>query len=128
MAIINICSPSPCGMNAICREINGQPVCSCLPNYMGAPPNCKSECIVNSECKMNRACVNQRCVNPCPKPCGQNTECKVINHSPVCTCRTGYSGNPFTTCSLILRTYLCVFFFVNDNSEKVYLIKYFCNF
>lgn len=94
----NVCNPSPCGANAICKEVNGQPVCSCMTNYIGSPPNCAPECVVNSQCKTNRACVNQRCVNPCPKPCGQNTDCKVINHSPVCSCRSGYSGNPFTTC------------------------------
>lgn len=108
IAVINVCNPSPCGTNAVCREVNNQPVCSCLPNYMGSPPNCKPECVVNSECKSNRACVNQRCINPCPKPCGQNTECKVINHSPVCTCRPGYSGNAFTMCSLIMRKFICL--------------------
>lgn len=103
IAIVNVCNPSPCGVNAVCKEVNDQPVCSCLPNYLGAPPNCKSECVVNSECKPTRACVNQRCINPCPKPCGQNTECKVINHSPVCSCKSGFSGNAFTMCSRVLR-------------------------
>lgn len=107
---MNVCNPSPCGVNAICKEVNNQPVCSCLNNYIGTPPNCRTECIVNSECKTNRACVNNRCVNPCPKPCGKNTECKVINHSPVCSCHPGYSGNPFTICTQVMRKfYKCIF-------------------
>lgn len=86
--------------------MNNQPVCSCLTNFIGSPPNCKPECMVNSECKPHRACINQKCVNPChSKPCGQNTECKAINHSPICSCQPGYSGNPFTICNPVLRKY-----------------------
>lgn len=101
--LIDVCNPSPCGLNSHCKVINNQPVCSCLSNYIGAPPNCKPECVVNSDCKTNRACVNNRCVNPCPRPCGSNSECKVINHSPVCSCRQGYTGDPFISCTRKLR-------------------------
>lgn len=92
------CSPSPCGPNSICRQNNGQAVCSCLPTYSGSPPNCRPECVVSSECPTNRACINQKCADPCPDPCGRNANCKVINHSPICTCQQGYTGDAFSVC------------------------------
>ena len=101
----NPCQPSPCGPNSQCREINGQAVCSCLPTYIGSPPGCRPECTVSSECPQNKACVNQKCVDPCPGTCGQNARCNVVNHSPICSCNAGYTGDPFTRCSPIPRKY-----------------------
>ncbi|PSN29200.1 hypothetical protein C0J52_26427, partial [Blattella germanica] len=92
------CNPSPCGPNSQCRNVNGQGVCSCLPNYIGSPPGCRPECVVSSECPQNRACVNQKCVDPCPGTCGLNTRCEVVNHSPICSCQPGFTGDPFTRC------------------------------
>lgn len=97
------CNPSPCGPNSQCKQVNGQGVCSCLPNYIGSPPGCRPECVVSSECPQNRACLNQKCVDPCPGPCGLNTRCEVINHSPICSCRQGFTGDPFSRCFAIPR-------------------------
>ena len=99
----NPCQPSPCGPNSQCREVNKQAVCSCLPEYMGSPPNCRPECVVSSECPLTKACVNQKCVDPCPGTCGLNARCEVINHSPICSCQSGYTGDPFTRCFPIPR-------------------------
>lgn len=68
------CHPSPCGPNSQCREINGQAVCSCVSTYIGSPPSCRPECVVNSECLLSEACVNQKCADPCPGSCGQSGE------------------------------------------------------
>lgn len=97
------CNPSPCGPNSQCRNRDGQAVCSCLPTYIGAPPGCRPECVVSSECASNRACTNQKCVDPCPGTCGQNARCEVINHSPICSCRERFTGDPFSRCSPIPR-------------------------
>lgn len=94
------CEPSPCGPNSQCRVINQQAVCSCQPQYIGSPPACRPECTVSSECPLDQACINQKCVSPCPASCGINTECKVINHSPICSCGPSFTGNPFTRCYL----------------------------
>ena len=40
------CFPSPCGPYSQCRNSGGNAVCSCLPNYVGNPPNCRPECLV----------------------------------------------------------------------------------
>lgn len=95
---MNPCTPSPCGVNSQCREINNQAVCSCLPSYIGRSPNCRPECTVNSDCLPNLACINQKCQNPCLGSCGNNAECSVVSHIPLCTCRNGYKGDPFSGC------------------------------
>lgn len=97
------CTPSPCGPNSQCRVVNEQAVCSCLPNYLGNPPNCRPECVVSSECSLDKACVNQKCADPCPGTCGINAQCKTINHSPVCSCQSDFTGDPFTRCFPIPR-------------------------
>lgn len=97
----NPCLPSPCGPNSECRVVQQQAVCSCLPNYNGSPPSCRPECVVNSECPLTKACVNQKCIDPCQGTCGINTVCKVLNHSPICSCREQYTGDPFSNCYLV---------------------------
>lgn len=99
----NICQPSPCGPNSRCQEVNKQAVCSCIPNYIGSPPGCHPQCIISSECPSNKACLNQKCVDPCIDACGTNTECRVINHSPICNCKPLYTGDPFTRCNPLPR-------------------------
>lgn len=101
----NPCAPNPCGPNSLCREVNNQAVCSCLPEFIGSPPGCRPECTVSSECLLNQACVNQKCKDPCPNTCGLNAACQVINHSPVCSCTSGYTGDPFTRCFPQARKY-----------------------
>lgn len=111
----NPCQPSPCGPNSQCREVNSQAVCSCLPNYIGSPPGCRPECVVSTECSSDKACVNQKCIDPCPGTCGISALCQVINHSPICSCKSGNTGNPFTRCfpiprKIYLNEYMTVIF------------------
>lgn len=95
--------PSPCGAYSQCREVNGQAVCSCLHEYIGNPPNCHPECTTSSECPLNEACINSKCVDPCPGTCGINANCHVNNHSPICTCVNSYTGDPFHRCYPVAR-------------------------
>ena len=100
--IIDPCRPSPCGINAECRERNGAAACTCLPGLFGDPyVECKPECTINAECPTNKACVNQKCVDPCPGVCGTFASCSVQNHNPSCTCDPGYTGDPFRYCTRI---------------------------
>jgi hypothetical protein len=99
------CSPSPCGPNSQCRTQEGHAVCSCLVGYEGAPPNCKPECVVSAECPSTKACINQKCSNPCLGSCGTNARCEVRNHSPICSCRQGQTGDPFRSCYDLPRKY-----------------------
>ena len=60
------------------------------------------ECRDNSECPLHNACINRKCLNPCAvlDPCAVNAFCRVENHEPVCTCPSGYIGDPRTSCIL----------------------------
>ena len=95
----NPCEPSPCGPNSQCRGVNDAPSCSCSPEFRGTPPNCRPECVSNSECPSQLACVNQKCRDPCPGSCGTNAECRVVSHTPMCVCPSDYTGDPFTQCT-----------------------------
>lgn len=92
------CHPSPCGPNSHCRNNNGVASCTCVHNTIGQPPSCRHECVVSAECPLDRACLNNKCIDPCPGTCGQNARCQVINHNPICSCNSGYTGDPFTRC------------------------------
>lgn len=95
---VSPCKPSPCGPNSKCREVNQQSVCSCIEGYVGNPPSCRPECTVNSDCKTDEACNNQKCRNPCIGGCGINAQCKVYNHNPICICPSKHTGDPFVRC------------------------------
>lgn len=103
----NPCIPSPCGPNSQCRVVGNTPACSCLQNYIGRAPNCRPECTINTECPSNRACQNERCVDPCPGSCGFAAECVVVTHRPVCSCISGYTGDPFAGCSVLIGKTMC---------------------
>ena len=114
--ILTPCSPSPCGSNAICREQNGVGACRCIDEYFGNPyESCRPECIINSDCPSNRACIKNKCQDNCPGTCGQNADCQVINHLPSCSCRIGFSGDPYRICNLI------------PNDRKIIKLKEFTN-
>lgn len=99
---INPCTPNPCGSNAICQEQNGAGSCQCLPEYFGNPyEGCRPECTLNSDCPSNKACLRNRCVEPCGGVCGTNADCTVVNHLPTCVCRYGFTGDSYRYCSVI---------------------------
>lgn len=95
---VNPCEPSPCGPNSVCKVVNEQAVCTCSLDYRGTPPNCRPECVVSAECPSDKACVGLKCTDPCFGQCGINAKCKVINHSPICTCVERFTGDPFSRC------------------------------
>lgn len=73
-------------------------MCTCIENFIGFPPNCRPECIVNSDCPFDKSCINHKCKDPCIGSCGLNTICQVFQHSAICSCVEGYTGNPFENC------------------------------
>lgn len=110
---IDPCIPSPCGANAICKVQNNAGACMCLPEYIGNPyEGCRPECSLNSDCPSNRACINNKCRDPCPGTCGQNADCQVINHLPSCMCIPRYTGDPFRYC-IPVQERKCT---INDNN------------
>lgn len=112
------CHPTPCGPNAECD--NG--ICRCLPEYLGNPyEGCRPECVLNSDCSRDKACVNNKCKDPCKGICGTNTECNVINHIPMCSCLPEFTGNAFIICHKVERK--CVYY-INAIQRKFYKIVF----
>jgi hypothetical protein len=96
------CNPSPCGTNADCLERNNAAACRCIADYVGNPYiECKPECVVNAECPRDKACVSQKCRDPCPGVCGAYAYCTATNHNAICQCEPGYTGNAFVACQRI---------------------------
>lgn len=123
---VNPCNPSPCGPNSQCRAINGQAVCSCVSGFLGNPPNCRPECVVSSDCPRNQACNNQKCIDPCSGTCGWKALCQVVNHNPVCSCPSGFTGDPFFRCEFISKNhYLSFCFRKNQQIPNIYCIYLF---
>lgn len=88
----------------MCTERNGAGACTCLPDYYGDPySGCRPECVTNSDCPPVKACSNNKCKDPCPGVCAFNAECRVINHSPQCSCNVGFTGNPLSGCHEIVE-------------------------
>ncbi|XP_046678531.1 uncharacterized protein LOC124366204 [Homalodisca vitripennis] len=55
-------------------------------------------CKINSDCPQTRRCLEEKCSDPCPGKCGNNTICEVIHHQPFCLCKDGFTGCPYTGC------------------------------
>lgn len=109
------CEPSPCGPYSICREINNHGVCSCQPGYIGIPPMCRPECQTSAECDLNKACVGQKCLDPCTDDkCAANARCNVVSHNPICSCKESYTGDPFVNCIPIESKHVNFFFYTGE--------------
>ena len=97
--ITDPCVITACGINANCHTENDRAVCTCPRELIGNPYiECRPECVINNECNRQQACINNKCVDPCPGTCGQRARCDVVNHNPVCSCPEGYIGDPFVEC------------------------------
>ena len=92
------CADNFCGPFSNHRVVGKSCECSCLRGYFGNAPNCRPECVVSSECSQDKACLNQKCTDPCPGRCGVNSRCNVISHHPICSCPPNYEGDPFVNC------------------------------
>lgn len=99
--LISPCSKSKCGVNAICQDVGENALCSCPPDFQGDPlVECKPECIINSDCASNEACVNKKCIDPCSfdNICGLHAVCLCSDHTVSCFCPDGYIGDPLAQC------------------------------
>jgi len=95
------CAGFSCGNNAECTMRSSRAVCSCRAGYEGDPYNgCRrSECLDSIDCASDKVCLHNRCISPCSTSCGVDAECSVRNHITVCTCPSGFTGDPFVSCT-----------------------------
>lgn len=103
---IDPCNPSPCGSNAVCN--NG--VCTCMLEYQGDPyVGCRPECVLNSDCPRDKACLRSKCVNPCSlEACARNAICEVVSHIPMCRCPPGFEGSALVQCQPMRSMHIVV--------------------
>lgn len=120
----NPCYPSPCGINAQCRVENGYAACECLPEYRGNPyEGCRPECLASSDCPMDKACIRNKCQDPCPGTCGVEAICTVGNHIPICSCPEKYTGDAFRLCTQVIGKSLKLVFYSLSLSVKIVHIR-----
>jgi hypothetical protein len=94
---IDPCRPSPCGYYSECAVSYGNTAqCTCMIGYLGAPPNCRPECLVNPDCPSNKACIQEKCQDPCTGACASTENCQVISHKAACSCPPGTRGSPYS--------------------------------
>ena len=94
---------NPCAPQAQCITRAHHPVCTCPEGYGGDPyTQCyRPECRTDTDCPVNKACINENCLNPClnsARPCGRGAECLVEFHEAKCVCSQGLQGNPLVAC------------------------------
>lgn len=96
----DLCSGFSCGSNANCLIRSSRAVCSCRSGFEGDPyTSCRrSECLDNVDCASDKICQHNRCISPCSTSCGVDADCSVRNHITVCTCPSGFTGDPFVSC------------------------------
>lgn len=71
-------------------------ICTAPPGTTKVPSPCQSD----SECLDMEACYESLCQDPCEfaKACAPTAKCQAMAHRPVCTCPSGYEGNPAVKC------------------------------
>eukprot|EP00121_Abeoforma_whisleri_P005603 Awhi_evm1s5082 len=97
------CRTCDFGYNDGCNDCKcdkeGNSQCTERKCIIHTTPFCTFECTSDSMCDGDQACISNERVDPCAdSPCGTGATCEVINHRPVCSCPSGFSGNPFTRC------------------------------
>ena len=112
------CPFEQCGIKAKCLVSNHLARCQCPPGHDGSPyVECKPyECLRDPDCPTTLTCRDKKCVDPCD--CAVNADCEARNHRGICTCRPGYTGDPyFEGCRLskIHFTYSMKLYFFNTN-------------
>lgn len=55
--------------------------------------------MISADCPQDKSCINNKCKDPCPGTCGINARCNIVNHNPICSCASGFTGDPFVRCT-----------------------------
>ncbi|PNF25784.1 hypothetical protein B7P43_G12126, partial [Cryptotermes secundus] len=110
---VNPCAESNngCAHNALCTVLNHIIVCTCPPGQFGdATKDCQETpgttkapvpCESDMDCVDTEACYKSFCLDPCEftNACASTAKCHTKAHRPICTCPSGYEGNPAVKCS-----------------------------
>ncbi|GLH00238.1 Uncharacterized protein GBIM_06672, partial [Gryllus bimaculatus] len=108
----------PCAANALCFAQNHAAGCRC-PEHLPAgdpfafcearpPPAHRPECRSDVDCPSRRACIRERCQDPCAvlRPCHPSAACAVLDSVPVrtmvCECPDGWVPDRDGQCRPVL--------------------------
>jgi len=59
----------------------------------------KPQCTLDSDCSDSDKCIRSHCVEACHVDvCGVNALCNSHSHQAMCSCPSGYEGNPHIEC------------------------------
>lgn len=121
---------SSCGTGATCYGAAHRANCECPPGFVGNP---NVACIVlgcrsNSDCPGEKACVSEKCVNPCEvgNLCAVPAECTVYRHKVQCTCPPGFVADAGTGCEK--STFHVVHLCFNLMFQHHWIIGYYTTF
>ena len=80
--------------------LSGMACCCCIVLLLCCPdPPPQPECTRDPDCPVDLACISEHCLDPCSaKTCGKNAACSVKRHTAVCTCLSGFIGDPASVC------------------------------
>ena len=80
--------------------LSGMACCCCIVLLLCCPdPPPQPECTRDPDCPVDLACISEHCLDPCSaKTCGKNAACSVTRHTAVCTCLSGFIGDPASVC------------------------------
>ncbi|KAK9880681.1 hypothetical protein WA026_011917 [Henosepilachna vigintioctopunctata] len=81
---VDLCRKKTCGINSVCKIVNNQAVCLCIPGFTGNPSIRCSKIEPVKVCPINR--------------CGPNTRCFIIRNKTVCKCLPNFVGDPWKGC------------------------------
>lgn len=73
------------------------------------PESRSPQCQTNDDCVDHQYCnpTTKLCDDPCfTKTCGVNALCNATRHRAICKCKTGFTGNPETSCSKYFFVYV----------------------
>lgn len=94
------------------RGMIGSAVIPCRPVVKHTP-----KCAETLDCPSNKQCINQNCVDPCVGRCGVNSICTVEEHSPICNCAQGYTGDALVVCHQMSKINPCLSLPCGKNAE-----------
>lgn len=119
------CTPNPCDPSASCDTYGNQfAICDpCFGSNGINNPACRPECVLSTDCAFDKACLRNKCVDPCPGSCGVNAECSVYLHDPICRCVNGFEGNPYEHCKPTTQRKLFLVFKLNVFKINVIVTK-----
>lgn len=105
-----------CSVNAFFHHLSAPPIHSVLRNtsartnvvsvslfYFFIDTYCfllLDGCRSSFHCPTDKTCIKEKCVNPCSQSgaCGKNTLCTPSNHVSICSCPSGFIGDPNIEC------------------------------